>query len=748
MIPSSPVERDLVLIGGGHAHVAVIKGLAMHPIAGMRLTVISRDALTPYSGMLPGFLAGHYTYEECHIDLRRLCRFANARFYGAAVTGIDPEARLIICEGRPPVSFDLLSIDIGSTPSQFGIYGAASHALPVKPWNDFLLHLARIETFIRQTKGAVRILIVGGGAGGTELCLSLNHRLKTSMAASGDNPDRLQFSLISNTAVLLPNHAPGVSRRMQKAAAQAGIHLHLMGRVTDINETGVTLSDGAHLPGDAVILTTHASAPPWLAQTGLKLDVRGFIQVRDTLESVSHPAIFAAGDIAAMTSRRLEKSGVYAVRQGPVLLKNLRLAAAQKTRTRFHPQRKALALISTGGLNAIASYGPFACEGAWAWRHKDRIDRAWMKKYQQLPESPALIMAQANDADPMLCGGCGAKLDADILHETLASLKQTDPAHVRIGLDRPDDAAVLAPPEGRLLVQSVDQLRSFLDDPYLFGRITANHCLNDIYAMGAIPHSALAMVTLPAGPEKKLRQELQHLMQGVLETLAAANTSLIGGHTALGMEMMLGLTLNGFVDEASIWRKGGAAVGQALILTKPLGSGVLLAADQRARAHAEWIKSATAMMLQSNAAAMDCLSVYGATACTDVSGFGLAGHLREMLHAADLGATLDLGSLPILPGAAEMLASGISSSIQPANQRNAGKALQDDDPLRAHPHYGLLFDPQTSGGLLACVPLDKADDCVIALHALGYGQAAHIGETRRPEQSASLISLRLAEMPG
>lgn len=739
---AAPIERDLVLIGGGHAHVNVIRGLAMHPIPGVRLTVISREANTPYSGMLPGFLAGHYSFDECHVDLQRLCRFAAARFYHTPVTGIDTEARQIHCGDRPPVDFDLLSIDIGSVPSRFGIKGAEQHAIVIKPVSDFLRHLELLEGRALGRETDFHIAIIGGGAGGTELCLSLRHRLRKHIAAQGGNPDRLLFSIVSNSPSLLPQHSPGVYKRMEKAVRDAGVALHLMRRAALVDATAICFSDGQRLACDAAILATHASAPVWLRQTGLALDARGFIEVTDTLQSTSHPDIFAAGDIAAMRARKLEKSGVYAVRQGPILLDNLRLVAQGKRPSAFRPQRRALALISTGRRYAIASYGPASFEGEWVWRLKDRIDRRWMRMYQKLPEIPGLVIAEASDPDGMHCGGCGAKVSEDTLRRMLATVQQNDRADIVAGIEASDDAAIIAPPENMLLVQTVDQFRSFTDDPNLFARITANHCLNDIYAMGAIPHSALMSVTLPFGPEQKLQQDLQQLMQGALQTLGAAGVTLAGGHTSQGAELMLGFTVNGFAVTGDLLRKSGAQAGDAIILAKPLGTGVLLAADMRARASACWMEKAVALMLQSNSAAMDCLAVHGARACTDVSGFGLIGHLGEMLRASKLSASLDLDNLPVLAGAINTFAGGIRSSLHPANQRSGEKILQADDPCRAHPHYPLLFDPQTAGGLLACVPPEVADACIDALHATGFTEAAIIGAIHEGE--AGRISLQIS----
>lgn len=737
MMLAGTIERDLVLIGGGHAHVAVIKGLAMHPIPGMRLTVLSRDVMASYSGMLPGFLAGHYTFEDSHIDLMRLCRFAGARLYHSAATGIDTQNRQIFCASRPPLSYDLLSVDIGSTPTQFGMAGADKYAIAIKPADVFLDRLARLQEEVLIRDAPFHIVIIGGGAGGTELCLSLRNRLRTLLAARGKNPGHVHFSIVSQSEDLLPQHAATVVKRIHRVIGDSDIDLHLMRRVTEISATQVTLSDASRLPCDAAILATHASAPQWLASSGLTLDARGFIRVSTTLQSVSHPGVFAAGDIASMDGHRLAKSGVYAVRQGPVLLRNLRRAAHDKPLHVFQPQPRTLALISTGAKHAIASYGNFSLDGKWVWRLKDRIDRRWMKKYQQLPDMPDFVMAEADPTAVMPCGGCASKIPADILQTSLREIIQEQPSDIIVGLGAPDDAAVLDTAGKKLLVQTADQFRTFTDDPYLFAQITANHCLNDIYAMGADPHSALAMVTLPFGAEEKLQTDLRLILQGAMQVFSAAGVTLIGGHTATGAEMTLGFTLNGFADDKDLLRKGGALPWDALILTKPLGTGTLLAADMRAKSHAVWQEAATAMMLRSNKSAVKCLMAQGVTACTDVSGFGLAGHLAEMLRASKLSASVDLNALPALRGALESMAAGIFSTLHPANQRNAETLLDCTDSHRAHGHFPLLFDPQTAGGLLASVPHDKAAACITALRAAGYNEAAIIGATRPRERTES-----------
>jgi selenide,water dikinase len=297
---------------------------------------------------------------------------------------------------------------------------------------------------------------------------------------------------------------------------------------------------------------------------------------------------------------------------------------------------------------------------------------------------------------------------------------------VLIGLDSPDDAAAFEVPAGKLMVQSVDYFRAFIDDPYTFARIAANHALGDIFAMGAEAQSALAIATVPYGRERIVEQTLADLMSGALDTLAPTGAVLAGGHSSEGAELAFGLTVNGLIAEDALLRKGGMQPGDTLILTKPIGTGTLFAADMRGKAKGRWVDGAIQSMLVSNQAAAACLHRRGATACTDVTGFGLLGHLVEMTRASDADVQIELQAVPLLDGAEQTVAAGILSSLQPQNLR-LRRAVRDPERLSAHPRYPLLFDPQTAGGLLASVPAAGASGCLDELHELGYSCAAIIG---------------------
>lgn len=735
----SPILKDLVLVGGGHSHVAVLKNLGMNPLAGLRVTVISRDIHTPYSGMLPGLVAGQYGREQAHIDLRPLCRFAGARLYHDAVEGIDLEQRRLRCAGRPPVAFDLVSFDIGSRPRTAGIPGADAHTTPVKPVDAFLQRFdALCERLEQSPDPHLRVAVVGGGAGGVELLLSLEKRLRDLVGApNGDK--RLSFDLFSAGPRLLQTHNERVSRKFERIMAERRIDVHLNCRVARVEKGALVDADGTRHAFDEIIWVTDAAAPEWVGESGLATDDKGFIAVDDHLRSTSHPFVFAAGDIASMTNHDLAKSGVYAVRQGKPLAENLRRAAQGRRLTTYRPQRRFLSLVGTGEEHAVGSRGWLAFEGKWVWKLKDWIDTRWMEQWDELPEmeQPAPQIDVEADTGPepgletiataaMRCGGCGSKLGADVLSRVLARLDVDTSEGVVVGLNAPDDCAVIDVPAGKLQVQSVDFFRTFIDDPYTFGRIAANHALGDIWAMGATAHTALAVAVVPYASEAKVEDDLFQLLAGANAVLRDAGASLVGGHSGEGAEMAFGLQLSGLVAPDAILRKGGMRPGDQLILTKPLGTGTLFAADMRGKAKGRWIDQAIESMVQSNRTAAECLTAHGATACTDVTGFGVLGHLVEMCRASQTGAELDLDALPLLDGAAATVQAGIFSSLQPDNVR-LRRAIENVDEAASHPHYPLLFDPQTAGGLLASVPAEQAEACVAAMKEAGYAAATVIG---------------------
>jgi selenide,water dikinase len=759
---SQPIARDIVLIGGGHSHVGVLKRFGMLPEPGVRLTVICTDVHTPYSGMLPGYIAGHYSYDDVHIDLSRLAVFAGARLYRDEVIGIDRAAGTVLCRNRPPVAYDRLSINTGSTPQLGGVPGAAEHVVPVKPITRFNARwLALLDRVQHHTTGLLRIAVVGAGAGGVELLLAMQYRLRRELQTRERNPDLLQFHLLSAEGTVLPTHNPGVRQRFSRVLAQRGVVVHLGAEVTQVNAGQLLCANGSVVDAEEIMWVTQAGGAEWLGTTGLALDARGFVVVNDQLQSITDPAVFAAGDVAAMQNYPLEKAGVFAVRQGRPLADNLRLSVQGRALKPYRPQTRWLALISTGDRYAVASRGAVGFAGQWVWRWKDWIDQRFMRSFSEFPEMSAntvsapgpaasqLALSQSESLEAlsaiaMRCGGCGAKVGATVLSRALGSLHVVDRNDVLIGLHAPDDAAVVRVPPGKAMVHSVDFFRAFVDDPYLFGKVAANHALGDIFAMGAEAQSATAIATVPPGLDAKVEDLLFQMMTGAVEVLNEAGCALVGGHTGEGAELALGFAINGLIDDNpdAILRKGGMQPGDALILTKPIGTGTLFAAHARLAAKGRWIDAALTSMMQSNRQGAQCLRDHSATACTDLTGFGLLGHLVEMTRPSGVDAQISLSALPLLDGAVETVAAGIVSSLQSANVR-LRRALRNQADFVNHPRYPLIFDPQTAGGLLASVPADRAQACLVALHLCGYPQAAIIG--RVLPQADALEPVTLAD---
>jgi selenide,water dikinase len=748
-MPAVPARRDLVLVGGGHSHVAVLKAFGMRPQPGVRITLVTRDPETPYSGMLPGVVAGHYTRDEAHIDLGRLARFARARAVFDDVVGLDASARRLHLASRPSLGYDLLSLNVGSTPD-LRVPGAGAHATPVKPVHDFLARWDRLRERLLAASAPVTVAVVGAGAGGVELVLAMQHRVASeNRHRPGAAP--VTFHLFSAEPSILPTHAPGVARRFARVLASRGVVVHAARAVTAVDGRRVSISDGSVLEADEVIWGTQASAPSWLGGSGLALDEHGFVRVSRTLQSISHEGVFAAGDVAAIEGAPRPKSGVFAVRQGPPLAENLRRAARGQTLRAHRPQVYALGLISTGDRYAVASRGALVWEGAWVWRWKDWIDRRFMARYANLPAmsaggGEAILGRSVDDGSTMRrdtdmrCAGCGAKLGSDLLHRVLDSLDEGEQPKGGLAGHCRDDAAVLDVGASRLLVQSIDFFRAPVEDPFVLGQLAAAHALGDVYAMGASAQTALALVTVPYGPPAAIEDDLRHVMAGVLDVLRRDGVSLAGGHSTEGAELACGLSVTGIVDPQRVLRKSGLRPGDRLILTKALGTGALLAADMRARAKGSWIAAAVSSMVRSNRDASVCLVRHGAVACTDVTGFGLAGHLTEMLDASSAAADIDLAAVPWLEGAQEVVAQGIVSSLQPENERARRRMLLEVD--EEDPRVRLLFDPQTSGGLLAAVPPDQADECLRALRLGGDPRSAIVGTVRDAAGTPALIRVR------
>ena len=503
--------------------------------------------------------------------------------------------------------------------------------------------------------------------------------------------------------------------------------------VSHIEANRLHLDNGDAHEFDACFLVTAVAPPAWLRQTGLELDAAGFIAVDPTLQSRSHPNIFAAGDIATIVGSPRPKAGVYAVRAGPVLADNIRRFVAGRRPKPWKPQTRALAILGTADGRSVGIRGNHASHSRFWWWLKKWIDRRWMAKYTDLkmasPPAPAALpgLGKTPDStDPafeaMRCLGCGAKTG----HETLAAAMR-EAAEIAVGLGAdprlmpPDglneDSAILPVPETGEMVQSIDVISEIISDPFQLGRIAAVHAMSDIYAANAVPVWAMAAVTLGSARVDLQQSQLAQLMAGGLVALSEAGAQLVGGHTGESEALGIGYAVTG-------WREGPPNIPSAgddpvLVLTKPLGTGVVMAGHMKLAARGAWVTAAADMMARGNGLAAATLAPHRPV-MTDVTGFGLARHAMNLAERCGMqGIEIDLAALPLLDGARAMLEAGHRSTLHPQNRAAVRIAGADS----VAPVADILFDPQTSGGLLAALPGAVAPGIIKAFHQSGQPAA-------------------------
>lgn len=377
MTSSTLALKHLVLLGAGHAHVQVLHGLAQRRPADLMVTVVAPYPRQIYSGMVPGFVAGHYKPDDCAIALPTLLERAGARFRQAHVVGLDADARTVWLDDQSTLDFEWVSINTGPVLDRERLNrqlpGATEHALLVRPIEHFVRLWPRVAELACERP--LHVAVVGGGAAGIELALAMNHAL----TAPGTLPQS-HVTLIAGPDEPGAAYPPGARRRIARVLRDHGITV-LRDTCTGFAAGEVLLAGGGRLQCDAPVLTIGAQAPGWLADSGLALDPQGFVAVNAYQQSTSHSHVFAAGDVSSRVDHPHPRSGVYAVRAGPPLLANLRAAAAGQRLTAYRPQSRTLNLLSCGNRRAIGIWGRLSVEGAWVWRWKDHIDRRFLRTY-------------------------------------------------------------------------------------------------------------------------------------------------------------------------------------------------------------------------------------------------------------------------------------------------------------------------------------------------------------------------------
>ncbi len=683
-------KKHIVLLGVGHTNAHIVRMWSMKPIPDVDLTCLSNYPIATYSGMLPAALAGQIAPAQMEIDLVRLCASAQARLLTERVLRLDHTRQRVELEGRPPIPFDVLSIGIGSIPTTEGVSIGGDSLVKIKPMQTFLQRLgAAVESRRPKPGHPLRVMIVGSGVAGIEIAFCLPPFL------SGLGVPQYHLHIVTRSGSVLPNMSAGCERRVSTELDRRGYTVTVGKGVVQVLPDAIELEDGQRMAADVVIWATGATAAPVLGQLGLPQDESGFIATDHTLRSLSGQPIFAVGDSGSIAGEGLPKAGVYAVRQAPVLWENIGRVLDGRPLRRYIPQRSFLKLVNLGDGRAIAQYRGLTFSGRWVKRWKDRIDQRFIAKYQ-----PPTMQATA---EPMQCLGCGSKLGSGVLHSGLAHWS------VPSSLDCPsrvlgpnisfEDAIEISSHPHPQLIASTDFFSSPLSDAFLSGRVTALHSASDVVVCGGRVTHALANVVLPAGDPQSQADTLGEFLAGARLEFNMMGGSVVGGHTIVGPRMEVGFTVIGTACGPQLLRKANLRAGDQLYLTKPLGVGVLLAAHRMhgcaARDYAELIE----LMLRRQHEFAQLASELGVLAATDVTGFGLCGHLLEMLLASDVRGTLYVNDIPLLPSALRAIEEGYQSSLFEDNFQIDSQITAAVD-VRVQPRYRALFDPQTCGGFL------------------------------------------------
>jgi selenide,water dikinase len=656
---SASARYSLVLVGAGHSNIALIRRFAMDPLEGVRLVVINPESTAPYSGMLPGFLAGQYIADELFIDVAALCKQAGARFIRGSLERVDTASKMLLIRHQAfpnvrelYIPYDYAVLNTGAAPAD-SFPSTHAGCYYVKPIRELLIDLPRIDE--RMRRGNRSMVIAGGGAAGIELAFAFRARYGSDAT----------ITLVSRRSIDHDNALSAGASVIRRALEEKRITLIESVEVTEAVVGEVRLSDGRSVAAYVVCVATPVRAPSWIEQSGLA-GKDGFLNVNAELQVDDYEGLYASGDIVNLPSSR-GRSGVMAVRAGQYLAKALVQKIQGRHVSPFRPQRHWLTLLNLGDGEAIAVRGSLAYKGASLFKLKDRIDQKFMARFKP---------RKMSSAEAMRCEGCAAKLPGDMLTSVFGQQFEDGAITTQQGVSR---------------IRSIDALTHLVDDPYLIGALAMRHAVSDVWAMGASPTTALTLIAV----ERALSQHIEasdfvQAQAGLQDAAHAYGVEIVGGHSLSLNQPMIAVEVEG--ECARPVRKNSVMAGDELWITGPVGSGILFSALASGLTIGASIDQWVTNALKSLFEASQIAAREGVHAMTDVTGFGLAGHLREMLSWNNLGIQW-AEKIVTFSGVDECIARGIQSTAYVDNVRYA-QQIGHKAPS------AVVFDPQTCGPLL------------------------------------------------
>jgi selenide,water dikinase len=679
-IKKNIIKKDLVLIGAGHANIEVIRYLGKRKIDGLRITLISKNYNTTYSGMVPGYIEGIYEWDEINIDLIQLSLKYNINIIVAKVLKISSKENKVFLKDRAPIEFDLLSINLGIISNTKNILGANRNAFFLKPISEINNTLTSILN--SQSKN---IVIVGAGAAGVEVALALKERFNKRNIHKN-------IILISKNSILMKNYSSNVRIALKNELLKKNINILFNSTVTKINKTNIEINGAKKLKSSCTILATDALPPEVVSKSDLKISKNGFISVQDTLQTKNDPNIFAAGDIADIENYKLVKAGVYAVRQSNTLKINLERVLKNKKLIKFIPQKSYLSIIGITKNKALGNKYFFTMKGRALWKLKKNIDKRFIKKYTDFFVDKKNIILDKKSKEPsdymMQCGGCGSKIPQTVLEKIFEKNFQ----------EGSFDANEIT--GEKKLVHTIDIISSIVDDLFLLGKIAAKHSLNDIIAANSNLLSAQMMLGIPLSLNKIQKRDIYQLKEGANAVFHELGNSVSGGHSYSLEEgkCTIGFSLIGKKNQ--ILKKQYNKEKLNIYMTGKVGTALVIAGIKNKIISGKFYNEVIKEMTSSNKQIYQLLKKNKIHNITDISGFGLALHLKNLLlrNPHFKGANIYLKKISILEGAKHALENNVLSSLTYSNKDSINNVLQV--LTKEDKYLNILFDPQTAGGFL------------------------------------------------
>ncbi len=675
--------------------------------AGM-ITLVNKSSSTIYSGMFPGVVAGKYKIDEILIDLRNLASKAGVSFVMAEIEGIDTKKKKLLLAGRPEIEYSLLSLNVGTKTnlnSKSLIRGDKDLAVPIKPFLESYKFIVG-QDIHEDNPSAKPFLIIGGGFAGIEIAFSLRKRW----------PKR---------SIII------------RVKSQRKLSKNLLEKLSDLKIEITEKYPSILCPK---LICTGNKSFEWIKDSGFLLDENGRILTKKTLQVHNYPELFAVGDCGVIKDHPRPSSGVWAVRSAKPLAKNLERINKGLKLKEWKPQRKAIQLLDINYVNkkskAFISWsqlmiGPFD----FLSRLKESIDKKFVSKFNLIQDIDKEMLAEK---EMIKCRGCAAKLAYAPLNTALKKLDL-----IESSIDDSINIGILN--SSKTLIQSVDGFPSLISDPWLNGRLLALHSCSDIWACGGSVISAQSVVNLPSLPNDLQQELLFQVLKGINSALTIQGAKLIGGHTlesrnmsedpfSLGIESSL--TVNGIIDHNhNFWSKGGMKKGDQILISRSLGTGIIFSAFMNGQVKPYILDSVLKEMNKSQHETVNYINqltnLYPSSkiinACTDITGFGLLGHLSEMLESTNsdqlkmnldpLKIVLELDNIPVYNGVKELVEKGFESTFAPSNETFL-KNIEGDKNLRFELIYNdfpsnlsfyntmlkILVDPQTCGPLVVSCP--------------------------------------------